>query len=276
LYRSGRDFRGDRPGDTLEPYLPTLARPAKVMPGTWSEVELAGHACEVYEPPRPGPHGYVVIYLHGVHLNRLRDKQDFVDEFDRHALRVICPYTARSWWSDKICGEFDPQITAERFVAEHVLEWIARHWDARPPRIALVGTSMGGQGALRIAFKHPQVFPVAAAISPAIDYHLRMDEGDESLASMYRDKEEARQDTATLHVHPLNWPRNIWFCCDPTDLRWHESAERLRMKLAALGIPHECDLETSGGGHGFEYYGRMAESALGFVAARLESERLRV
>ena len=25
------------------------------------------------------------------------------------------------------------------------------------------------------------------------------------------------------------------------------------MKLAALGIPHECDLETSGGGHGFEY-----------------------
>jgi S-formylglutathione hydrolase FrmB len=245
-------------------------------PGTWSEFELAGHACEIYEPPTLNPHGFVVIYLHGVHMNRLRDKPAFVREFDRHGLRVVCPQSARSWWADRICDEFDPQITAERYVVDHVTAWIAGNWEVQPPRIALLGTSMGGQGALRIAFRHPAKFPVAAAISPAIDYHLRMDEGDETLGQMYRDKEAARQDTATLHVHPLNWPRNIWFACDPTDLRWHESAERLRMKLAALGIPHEHDLETSGGGHGFEYYGRMSEKALAFVAARLESERLRV
>ena len=244
--------------------------------GTWSEFELAGHACETYEPPRVNPHGYVVIYLHGVHQNRLDDQPAFVREFDRHGLRVVCPRTARSWWTDKICDEFDPGITAQRYVVDHVTAWIARQWGAEPPRIGLLGTSMGGQGALRIAFRHPGKFPVAAAISPAIDYHLRMDEGDETLGLMYADKEAARQDTATLHVHPLNWPRNIWFACDPTDVRWHESAERLRMKLAALGIPHECDLETSGGGHGFEYYGRMAQKALGFIAARLESERLRV
>ena len=161
-------------------------------------------------------------------------------------------------------------------VAPSSAYWIAETWGIRPPRIALLGTSMGGQGGLRMSFKFPQLFPIVAAISPAIDYHLRMDEGDETLPLMYADREGARQDTATLHVHPLNWPRNIWFCCDPTDLRWHESAERLRMKLAALGIPHQYDLETGGGGHGFEYYGRMADKALGFIAERLESERLRV
>jgi S-formylglutathione hydrolase FrmB len=209
-------------------------------------------------------------------LNRLDDKREFIREFDRHGLRVVCPRTARSWWSDRICREFDEQITAERYVVDHVTRWIDERWGARTPQIALVGTSMGGQGALRIAFKHPARFPVAAAISPAIDYHLRMDEGDETLLEMYPDREAARQDTATLHVHPLNWPRNVYFACDPTDVRWHESAERLRSKLVALGIPHECDLETSGGGHGFEYYNRMAEPALGFVAARLEAERLRV
>jgi S-formylglutathione hydrolase FrmB len=244
--------------------------------GSWSQVELAGHACDVYEPPQPSPHGYVVVYLHGVHLNRLSDQPAFVRQFDRHGLRVVCPRTARSWWTDKICEEFDPHITAERYVVDHVLAWIESHWQVKPPRIALLGTSMGGQGSLRLAFKHPRLFPVAAAISPAIDYHLRMDEGDETLPLMYADREAARQDTATLHVHPLNWPRNLWFCCDPTDLRWHESAEKLRMKLAALGIPHECDLETTGGGHGFEYYNRQAEKALDFVARRLESERLRV
>jgi S-formylglutathione hydrolase FrmB len=244
--------------------------------GTWTDVDVAGHVCEIYEPPRLNEHGYVVVYLHGVHLNHLHDKPAFLREFDRHGLRVVCPRTARSWWTDRICSEFDNKISAECYVRDHVLGWIREHWQVEPPRIALLGTSMGGQGALRMSFKHPGKFPVLAALAPAIDYHTRMDEGDETLGLMYADKEAARQDTATLHVHPLNWPRNIYFACDPTDTRWHESADRLRMKLAALGIPFEADLETSGGGHGFEYYSRMAEPALSFITQRLESERLRV
>jgi len=244
--------------------------------GIWSQIDLAGHVCHTYVPPQPSRHGFVVVYLHGVHVNRLDDQPAFTREFDRHGLRVICPRTERSWWTDKICQEFDSRMSAERYVIDPVLAWIAEHWGSQPPQIGLLGTSMGGQGARRMAFRHPRTFPVAAAISPAIDYHLRLDEGDETLGLMYSDSEAARQDTATLHVHPLNWPRNVWFCCDPIDLRWHESAERLRMKLAALGIPHDCDLESSGGGHGFEYYNRMAPKAIGFIAQRLESERLRV
>ncbi len=244
--------------------------------GTWSTAELSGHDADIYQPARNNPHGYVVVYLHGVHLNRLHDKPEFVRQFDRHGLRVVCPRTGRSWWTDEICQEFDPRITAERYVVDHVTSWIREQWHVEVPRIALLGTSMGGQGALRIAFKHPNRFPVVAAISPAIDYQYRLDEGDETLPLMYADKEAARQDTATLHVHPLNWPRNVWFCCDPVDARWHESADRLRMKMAALGIPYTCDLETSGGGHGFEYYNRMAERAIDFLVERLESERMRV
>ncbi|MGD9724253.1 MAG: alpha/beta hydrolase [Pirellulales bacterium] len=244
--------------------------------GAWTSVEISGHQADVYEPEHPHPHGYTLVYLHGVHLNRLTDKPVFEEQFARHGLRVVCPRSGRSWWSDRICSEFDRAMTAERYVVDHVRQWIEQQWQAGPPRVALFGTSMGGQGALRIAFKHPQLFPVVAGISPAIDYQHRLAEGDETLAEMYSDKEAARQDTATLHVHPLNWPRNIWFCCDPTDERWHESAERLRMKLAALGIPHAYDLETSGGGHGFEYYNRVAEKAIGFLVERLESERLRV
>ena len=67
--------------------------------GTWTNVELAGHICEVYEPARLSEQGYVVIYLHGVHLNHLHDKPAFLREFDRHGLRVVCPRTARSWWT---------------------------------------------------------------------------------------------------------------------------------------------------------------------------------
>ena len=48
------------------------------------------------------------------------------------------------------------------------------------------------------------------------------------------------------------------------------------MKLYSLGIPHECDLETEGGGHGFQYYNKMAEQAVGFLAQRLAKERMRI
>ncbi len=242
----------------------------------WSETKIAGHACYLYEPTALSPHGDVVMYLHGVHLNRLEGHAAFERLFDEHGLRCIAPVTGRCWWTDRICEEFDPAVSAERHILDRVMPWLAQNWQATPPRVALLGTSMGGQGALRLAYKHPNVFPIAAAISPAIDYQVRMEEGDPMLARMYRDSEQARQDTATLHIHPLNWPRHQWFCCDPTDYRWHESAERLRSKLYSLGVPHTCDLETTGGGHGWEYYERMAEPALRFIVDALERERLRV
>jgi S-formylglutathione hydrolase len=244
--------------------------------GRWSEIDVAGHACQVYEPAQLNPHNYTVIYLHGVHLGNLCDHPAFAAEFDRYGLRMIAPVTYRSWWTNKICSEFDAAISAEAFVKDHVVPAIGERWGVRPPRIALLGTSMGGQGALRFAFRFPDTFPIAAAISPAIDYHLRWDEGDETLPLMYADQEAARQDTAILHIHPLYWPRHTWFCCDPADLRWHTSADRLHMKLAALGIPHEHVLDQTGGGHGFEYYSKMAPQAIGFIAERLERERLRV
>jgi S-formylglutathione hydrolase FrmB len=244
---------------------------------SWSNVDVAGHRCRVFEPARPSPHGFVVVYLHCSEAASLRNYPAFVDEFERYGLRVIEPVTGRSWWTDRIWPEFDATISAEGYVLEHVMPYVAERWAAQPPRLSLLGISMGGQGALRIAYKHPNVFPTVAAISPAIDFQKRIVEGvDPGLEYMYRDAEDARQDTALLHIHPLNWPRNQFFCCDPTDVRWHESADRLRMKLWSLGVPFECDLETTGGGHSFEYASRMAARAVGFLADRLERERLRI
>ena len=148
----------------------------------WSTIELAGHACEVFEPTQPSEHQYVIVYLHGVSGEWLNDKPAFTEQFERFGLRVIGPRTQRSWWSDRICDEFDMQKTAESFVKDDVMCHIQDHWGVTTPRVALLGTSMGGQGALRLSYKYPGLFPVVAAISPAIDYHLRMKQGiDETL-----------------------------------------------------------------------------------------------
>jgi S-formylglutathione hydrolase FrmB len=245
--------------------------------GTWSEVEVAGHRARVFEPADTCPHHFVVVYLHCSESASLRSYPAFVRQFERHALRVIEPVTGRSWWTDRMWPDFDETISAEGYVVQRIVPYVFERWGAGPPQLALLGVSMGGQAALRMAYKYPNVFPTVAAISPAIDYQKRILEGvDPGLEYLYRDAEDARQDTALLHIHPLNWPRNQFFCCDPGDVRWYESAERLRMKLWSLGVPFECDLETEAGGHSFSYASHMAERAVGFLAERLQRERLRV
>jgi S-formylglutathione hydrolase FrmB len=243
------------------------------MSGRWSEIRIAGHPCDLYEPEQPNPHGFTLIYLHGVHQQRLIDQRPFADAFAAHRFPVVAPHTKRSWWTDKICREFSSSLTAERHLLENVLPFIAQRFASQPPRIGLLGTSMGGQGALRFSYKYPRLFPVVAALSPAIDYQIRFYDEHDTISEMYPDPESVRQDTATLHIHPLNWPKHQFFCCDPADERWWESADRLRMKLYSLGVPHTCDLESRGGGHGFEYYNRMVRRAVDFLAERLLLEK---
>jgi S-formylglutathione hydrolase FrmB len=230
----------------------------------------------VYQHPSPHEHNYVILYLHGVHQSPLRDKPAFTEQFDKHGLHVVCPVTGPTWWTDRLCPQFDSEMTVQAYLLERVLPLIDERFGTGPPGIGLLGTSMGGQGALRLAYKFPDIFPVVAAISPAIDYQIRLQEGDEVLAQMYPNAEAVRQDTALLHIHPLNWPRHQFFCCDPADTRWYDSVDRLHMKLASIGVPHEHDLQTSGGGHGFEYYNVMAEKAVTFLFDGLERERRRI
>ena len=131
----------------------------------WSTIEVDGHPCEVYEPAQPNEHGYVVIYLHGVSGEWLHDKEEFTEQFERYGLKVIGPRTKRSWWSDRICTEFDSEQTAESYVRDNIFNHIQQQWGVSAPRVALLGTSMGGQGALRLSYKYPGIFPIVAAIS---------------------------------------------------------------------------------------------------------------
>jgi S-formylglutathione hydrolase len=107
-----------------------------------------------------------------------------------------------------------------------------------------------------------------AAIAPAVDFHSWYGYG-LSLDQMFASKEAARQQTATLHLHPLNWPKHQFLCCDPADEYWFEGTDRLAMKLSSMGIPYERDLTTTAGGHAWPYFERMAAPALEFLAKSL-------
>ncbi len=232
------------------------------MNGTWTVHDLSGKRADVYQPaarPRFG-----VLYLHPVGLETLVGNAAFTRLFDELGLGCVCPHGQRSWWAYRICPEFDAQKTAERYLLDDVLPYFRAQWGLAPPAIGLLGISMGGQGALRLAFKHPQTFPVAAGIASAIEYHHLYSHGT-PIDEMYDSKEQARQDTALLHVHPSHYPPHLFFCVDPGDADWWRGNDRLHEKLAALGIPHTCDLTTRAGGHSWDYFNAMADRAVRFV-----------
>ncbi|MBW3542454.1 MAG: esterase [Planctomycetes bacterium] len=243
--------------------------------GMWSQVKIAGKTADVYEPAARLDASAAVLHLHGHGLQTLAGNVAFSAELERHALPAICPHGQRSWWLDVICREFDPQMTPLAFLRNHVVPFIAERWGAKPPAVGLTGVSMGGQGALQLAYRHPREFPVVAAISPAVDFHQWHGQG-LPLDEMFSTREAARQQTATLQFHPMNWPRHQLIVCDPTDETWFEGVERLTMKLRSIGIPFESDLETSRGGHSWDYFNAMAPRVIGFVAERLEQESRRV
>jgi S-formylglutathione hydrolase len=249
----------------------------------WSRVTVAGHSCEVFAPPE-ALRGRAVIFLHdldGVPLSQCDDLRAAVESA---GLPTIAPLTGRSWWLDRILPTFDRGMSPERFVCNSVVAEINTRFGVRPPGIALVGVGMGGQGALRLAYRHPGVFPIAAAVAPALDFHLGMrqaadrDDGElfDTLWETFGDVERARQDTAILHVHPLNWPRHQWFASSPDDLHWHDGAGRLHGKLVALGIPHEAVLEGPPGEDRAAFERRMAGAAIEFVVAALDKESRRI
>jgi S-formylglutathione hydrolase len=243
--------------------------------GTWTQLEVAGKQIELYDQAGPGKPRFAVLFLHAYGLHTLVGKEHFTRVLDELHMACACPHGQRSWWTDRICAEFDTRLTAEKHLLQNVLPLIQQRWQLGPRQVGLLGISMGGQGVLRLAFKHPHLLPVAAAIAPALDYHEWYDQGT-TLDEMYDSKEQCRQDTALMHIPPHDYPPHIFFCIDPDDTEWYRGNDRLHEKLNALGIGHTCDMTTRAGGHSWDYYNAQAERALRFVHAGLEQESRRL
>ncbi|MCP4170927.1 MAG: esterase family protein [Fuerstiella sp.] len=236
----------------------------------WSSTEIDGHRVGVFDPGLEHPPAGCVLFLHGHGRVMLDSNQTFSALFRQHNLAAVCPDGQRSWWMDRICSEFSAEVSAQQWLMDRVLPFVQERWQIEPPGIALLGVSMGGQGALQLSYRHAAHFPVVAAISPAVDFHQLCGRG-LPLDDMFQDAEDARQATVVLNLHPLAWPRKQWYCCDPNDTDWFDGCARLGMKLSSSGILHERDLDTSAGGHTWEYFNHMAPTALQHIVDGLAS-----
>jgi pimeloyl-ACP methyl ester carboxylesterase len=243
------------------------------MRGVWEQVPIAGKPADVFTPP--GRPRFGLLFLHDVEQETLRDNPTYTALFAELALGCVCPHGGPCWWADRLCSEFDPAMTPERYLLDAVLPWFQKRWGLGARQVGVFGIGMGGQGALRLAFKYPELFPVTAGIASALDYHERYGNGS-PLDALYESKEQCRQDTAILHVPPVHPPPHIFFCVDPEDAEWVRGNDRLHEKLTALGVPHTAVLTTQAGGHSWSYFNQMAGPVVRFLYAGLEQESRRL
>ncbi|MCE9534071.1 MAG: hypothetical protein K8T89_23580, partial [Planctomycetes bacterium] len=198
----------------------------------------ANHPVDLFEPSSGSPRG-VLIYLHGEDCQTLASNDAATALLETHRLACLCPHGGPFWWADRQIPAFDGTLTVERWLMELVWKLATDYRKGGP--IALCGSEMGGQGALRLAFKHPTRFPIVGAIDAAIDHHERYGEGS-PLDDMYPSREHCRQDSATLHIHPARQPTHIWFAADPAS-EWYRGNDRLHEKLTALGVNHTFSIK---------------------------------
>src|SRR5579872_4204328 len=140
--------------------------------GHWNQVDIGGKPAQVFLPSRRLPSNFVLLFLHGHGLATLENNAVYTAHLERLGMACVCPQGKRSWWGNRVCREFDPTVTPVEYLREAVLPWIEANCQAAPPAIGLLGVSMGGQGALRLAYRFPQQFPVVAALAPAVDFHI--------------------------------------------------------------------------------------------------------
>lgn len=92
-----------------------------------------------------------------------------------HRLIIVTPEGENGWYTD---GANDPADRFESYVTDELMPEVDRRFRTITERRArgVAGYSMGGYGALKFGFRHPELFAFAASTSGALDAASRTDE----------------------------------------------------------------------------------------------------
>lgn len=236
----------------------------------WSTDLMSGKPVEVFEPDDSQPPRAVVVFLHGYDGQTLRDNSVYTALLNKHQLACVCPLGPGCWWSDRVFSLFDEVVSPITFLMLNLTAYCRSRWNVEPSQIGLFGVEMGGQGVLQLAYRTARQLSVVAAISPKVDFETWYGHGT-TLDEIFPDREAARQATATLHIHPLDWPKFQLLVCDPADHYCIDGVQTLASKLSSTGIPFESDFESTHGGFGWAYANAMGPRVIEYLVQHVSS-----
>src|ERR1019366_3292074 len=231
---------------------------ACVMPPPAYDAATAGHSLRRY----PG-----IYLLHGLGDNEqtlfkgggwdliqdLRQKGQVSD------FLLVAPEGRRTFYIN--CA--DGRVHYSDFFVREFIPYIESHYSIRRERSAraISGFSMGGYGALRFAFAHPELFSSVSAQSAALIAEPPQQAESGPLGTVFGNPIDvhhwnenspfvlAKRNRAQIQASGLS----IYFNCgSKDDFGFNQGAAELHRQLQAEGIQHEYHLYP--GNHGGEYF----------------------
>ena len=203
---------------------------------------------------------YPVLYLlHGAYgcYSDWSKKTDLHRLANKYNVIIVCPDGQDSWYFD---SPVDPKMQFETYVSKELVAYIDSHYRTYANRYmrAITGLSMGGHGALFLAFRHPDVFWSCGSMSGNMDitqfpdqWHIKDRLGD------YAGNEQRWRDHAVCNLVnqvkecPLLPAQNIIIDDGLNDI-FIQNNISLHEQLVEAGIDH--DFTVRPGRHSWDYW----------------------
>jgi S-formylglutathione hydrolase FrmB len=223
----------------------------------------------------------VLYFFHGlgdneqmfIHAGGFNLVEDLWERGQLGEFLIATPGAGTSFYINSLDGK----VRYEDFLVREFLPGIESRYRTRPGRAnrAVSGVSMGGYGALHLAFRHPELFSSASAHSPAI-----IDKLPAFTAPTQGGSLRTRILGGTFGSPPdaAFWDRNspltlartanlaalkIYFDCgDQDDFGFETGATALDRILTSRRIPHEAHLYP--GRHDWPYFAEHLPASLEF------------
>lgn len=194
-------------------------------------------------------HGYDGWYSNWI----IRDPQ-LMNYADEYQLMIVCPEGHKSSWY--LDSPVDTTMRYETYVGVEVPAYIDSHYRTVNDRKgrAITGLSMGGHGALLIAFRHSDKFGACGSMSGVVD--LAATKNKYELTKRIGDTITHAEDWKNFSVFNMidHYPKDtlaITFDCGLSD-PFIRINQQLHQKMKDLNIPH--DYTERPGKHEWPYW----------------------
>lgn len=225
-----------------------------------------------YDSKKEFPVLYLLHGYGGNYANWIQKVPHIKDLADQHSMIIICPDgNIGSWYWD---SPIDAEWKYETFVSRELVEWADKNLKTRRNREgrAIVGLSMGGHGALYLAFRNQEVFGAAGSTSGGVDirpFPLRWDMA-KRLGS-YAESPKLWEDHTVINLTHLLTPGSleIMIDCGTSDF-FYQVNENLHDKLLLRNIPHTYLVRP--GAHNWDYWKISISYQILFMSEYFEKE----
>ena len=200
---------------------------------------------------------YPVVYLlhghSGSFSSWIRLKPELPEIASQRGMIFVCPEGKNSWYWD---SPVDPSSRFETYVAKEIPAYIDETYrtQAYPKGRAVAGLSMGGHGALWLAFRHPDVFGACGSMSGGVDIRPFPENWNmaESLGSYYENPKVWDDHTVMEQLYRVK-PGSLAIIVDcGTEDFFYEVNLELHRQMLNRHIKH--DFITRPGAHNAKYW----------------------